>query len=118
MAHAHAVLSNELKAQREVFYKELEARSIEPLWRVLGDAAPKWPRVEGRVHKWAGRDIRSYMLRAGGLVTPQEAERRVLMLINPAFRVIGNSRVLPGLVDQYPSEGYWPLAPARGGQPT
>lgn len=88
MAHDHApiVLSNELKAQREEFYKELEASSIEPLWRVLGDAAPKSPRVEGKVHKWAWRDVRSQMMRAGDLVTPQEAERRVLMLINPAFK--------------------------------
>ena len=80
------VLSNELKAQRETFYRQLEKQSIEPLWHVLGDAAPKEPKVLSVPHLWAWRDIRPNMMRAGDLVTPQEAERRVLMLINPAFK--------------------------------
>jgi gentisate 1,2-dioxygenase len=88
MAHASAdgILSNELQSQREQFYKQLEAQNIEPLWRVLGDAAPKEPRVTSLAHMWAWRDMRPAMTKAGDLVTPQEAERRVLMLINPAFK--------------------------------
>ncbi len=85
-AAAERTLSNELVAQREQLYRQLESRSIEPLWRVLGDAAPKQPRVTSVAHKWAWREVRPFMLSAGDLVTPQEAERRVLMLINPAFK--------------------------------
>src|SRR5882757_7971396 len=83
---ADRTLSNEIQAQREQFYEQLEAQSIEPLWRVLGDAAPKEPRVQSLAHLWAWRDVRPYMMKASDLVTPQEAERRVLMLINPAFK--------------------------------
>jgi len=83
---ADRILSNELQAQREQFYQQLEAQSIEPLWRVLRDAAPKEPRVQSLAHLWAWRDVRPYMMKASDLVTPQEAERRVLMLINPAFK--------------------------------
>lgn len=79
-------LRNELQSQREAFYRQLEAQSIEALWRVLGDAAPKAPRVVSQAHIWRWTDIRAHMLRSGDLVTPQEAERRVLMLINPAFK--------------------------------
>ncbi len=86
LASADRVLSNDLHAQRERLYEQLEAHSIEPLWRVLGDAAPKAPRVQSVAHMWAWRDVRPYMMTAGDLVTPQEAERRVLMLINPAFK--------------------------------
>ena len=91
--HAPA-LSNELQSQRETFYKELESQSIEPLWRMLKNAAPKQPRVQSVPHIWHWRDIRGQMMRAADLVTPQEAERRVLMLINPTyssttFRTVG-----------------------------
>jgi gentisate 1,2-dioxygenase len=88
MAHGSSdrALSNDLQSQREQLYKQLEAQNIEPLWRVLGDAAPKTPKVESVPHMWAWRDVRPHMLTAGDLVTPQEAERRVLMLINPAFK--------------------------------
>lgn len=86
LASADRVLSNDLHAQRERLYEQLEAHSIEPLWRVLGDAAPKAPRVQSVAHMWAWREVRPYMMTAGDLVTPQEAERRVLMLINPAFK--------------------------------
>ncbi len=79
-------LSNDLQVQREQFYQQLNANSIAPLWRVLGDAAPKEPRVQSVAHRWAWRDVKTYMAKAGDLVTTQEAERRVLMLINPGFK--------------------------------
>ena len=81
-----STLSNDIQAQREQFYRQLNAKSIAPLWLVLGDAAPKEPRVQSVAHMWAWRDVKSYMAKAGDLVTPQEAERRVLMLINPGFK--------------------------------
>jgi gentisate 1,2-dioxygenase len=85
-ASADRIVSNELQAQREQFYEQLHGQSIEPLWRVLGDAAPAEPRVQSLAHMWAWRDVRPCMMKASDLVTPREAERRVLMLINPAFK--------------------------------
>jgi gentisate 1,2-dioxygenase len=78
-------IPNDLQEQRAALYAALESRSIEPLWRALDSAAPKEPRVASVPHIWRWQDIREHLLRAGDLVTPQEAERRVLMLINPAY---------------------------------
>lgn len=78
-------LPNDLQAQRAAFHAKLERLSIMPLWLNLGAAVQSEPRVEGVPHIWRWRDIKPMMLRGGDLITPQEAERRVLMLINPAF---------------------------------
>lgn len=78
-------LPNDLQAQRDAFHAELQRMSIIPLWLNLSAAAQTEPRVEGVPHIWRWRDIKPMMLRGGDLISPQEAERRVLMLINPAF---------------------------------
>ena len=76
---------NDLQAQRDAFHKELSDMNITPLWLNLATAAQNEPRVDGVPHIWRWRDIKPMMLRGGELITPQEAERRVLMLINPSF---------------------------------
>lgn len=38
-------MPNDLLKQREELYKQLESLHIEPLWRVLGDAAQTEPKV-------------------------------------------------------------------------
>lgn len=85
MGHHEGELSNDLKAQREAYYEDLNARHVEPLWRALATASPKEPRVQSVPYIWHWRDLRPRMLRASDLITPQEAERRVLMLINPSY---------------------------------
>jgi gentisate 1,2-dioxygenase len=87
-------LSNELQAQRSAFYSDLSQQSIAALWNELSSAATNEPRVQSVPHIWRWRDVRPRIMRASDLVTPQEAERRVLMLINPAyeaksFRTVG-----------------------------
>ena len=76
---------NDLQRQRDSFHQELAAMSITPLWLNMAAAAQKEPRVESLPHIWRWSDIKPKMLRGGNLITPQEAERRVLMLINPAY---------------------------------
>lgn len=76
---------NDLTQQREALYSDLAAQNIEPLWRALGTAAPKSPVVQSVPHIWRWRDVKGSLDVAGNVVTPQEAERRVLMLINPAY---------------------------------
>ena len=78
-------LPNDLKAQRDAFHEELKAMSITPLWLNLATAAQNEPKVDAVPHIWRWRDIKPMMLRGGDLISPQEAERRVLMLINPSF---------------------------------
>jgi gentisate 1,2-dioxygenase len=87
-------LSNELRAQRAAFYGDLSKQNVAALWNELSSAATKEPRVQSVPHIWRWREMRPRMMRASDLVTPQEAERRVLMLINPAyeaksFRTVG-----------------------------
>ena len=76
---------NDLLQQREELYAALEKQNISCLWRAKGAAQPKAPRVESVPHIWRWRDIRPALALAGDLVTAQEAERRVLMLINPGY---------------------------------
>jgi gentisate 1,2-dioxygenase len=105
---ANALRSNDLQAQRDAYYRDLSGQSIGALWNALASAAPKEPRVTSVPHIWKWKDIRPRMLRASDLVTPQEAERRVLMLINPSyeaqsFRTVGLifagiQMILPGEV--------------------
>jgi gentisate 1,2-dioxygenase len=68
----------------EAFYRELPPLFTKPLWCVLTEALTPEPRVRSAPHVWRYRDLRPRLLRAGELVTAEEAERRVLMLLNPA----------------------------------
>lgn len=82
-----ADLPNDLIAQRASFYRELQSEGMEALWNALSSVAQKEPRVESVPFIWKWDTVRRQILKAGDLVTPQEAERRVLMLINPAHTV-------------------------------
>jgi gentisate 1,2-dioxygenase len=84
-APTHKGTSPELVAQREAFYQELGKLSMGALWNVLGDALTPEPRVKSVPCLWRYRDVRPYVLRSGELVTAEEAERRVLMLLNPGL---------------------------------
>src|SRR4030095_6418239 len=72
-----------LDAQRQRFYAELEAKQMRPLWALLGRARPAQPPRREFPHRWPWRDVRPQLLKAGALVTTAEAERRVLMFLNP-----------------------------------
>ena len=55
------------------------------LWNVLGNALTKEPRTRSVPYLWKWSDVRPRVLRSGELVTAEEAERRVLMLLNPGL---------------------------------
>jgi gentisate 1,2-dioxygenase len=58
---------------------------VGPLWKVLAQQLTAEPRSQARPHVWRWKELRSQLLRAGELVTAAEAERRVLMLLNPGL---------------------------------
>jgi gentisate 1,2-dioxygenase len=70
-------------AEREEFYAALERQQMGPLWAVLGRTLTAQPPRREVPHLWAWRQVRPQLLRAGALVTTAEAERRVLMFLNP-----------------------------------
>ena len=78
--------SEQISGEREAFYGSLAPHHLAPLWEVMADlvtAAPTTPAVPAR---WRFADVRPFLARAGEIITAREAERRVLVLENPALR--------------------------------
>jgi len=84
-------LSNDIEAQRQSFYEELKPHNLAPLWEVLHGLVTPEPRTTAVPAKWSYAPARDYLLRAGDLISAEEAERRVLILENPA--TLGQSRI-------------------------
>ena len=56
-----------------------------PLWAQMTRLNPPQPNPKAIPHIWRYDTVKPYLLRAGRLVTDKQAERRVLMLVNPAM---------------------------------
>jgi gentisate 1,2-dioxygenase len=82
--------SSEAIAERKEFYGRLAPRNLAPLWEVLKDLVPPEPKSRATPFRWRYEDVRPLLLESGGLLTAEEAERRVLVLENPALS--GQSR--------------------------
>ena len=76
---------------RQDFYDRLDTQNLAPLWEVLRGLLPNEPRSRAVPHHWSYRALRPYLLESGDLLTAEEAERRVLVMENPALR--GSSRI-------------------------
>ena len=72
--------------KRREFYDRISRHDLAPLWEVLGTLVPPTPATPCVPALWKYRDIRSYVMEAGELISAAEAERRVLVLENPALR--------------------------------
>jgi gentisate 1,2-dioxygenase len=81
--------------RREAYYKEIAENYLAPLWERLAAVAPSVPRPGAKPMCWHYEDVRPHVLKAGGLLTTEEAERRVLMLENPGLQ--GQSRITDSL---------------------
>jgi len=86
---------NRLEQVRQAFYERLSAKNIRALWTVLGDLVTAEPRHEMQACHWRYADVRRHLMEAGDLITAKEAERRALILENPAWP--GESRLTPTL---------------------
>ena len=75
----------ETSAERREFYRRLEQKHAAPLWEVLGDLIPAHPKPAASPALWRYQEMRALLLEAGKLITPKEAERRVLILENPSM---------------------------------
>jgi gentisate 1,2-dioxygenase len=72
-------------ARRE-FYDRISRHDMAPLWEVLGTLVPPTPTTPCAPALWKYRDVRSYLMESGELISAAEAERRVLVLENPGLR--------------------------------
>ncbi len=82
-------------ATRAKYYDTIAPKSLAPLWEVLKGLVPPEPKSKAAPHVWHYAQVRPLLLEAGALLTAEEAERRVLVLENPALQ--GQSRITPSL---------------------
>jgi gentisate 1,2-dioxygenase len=68
---------------RDQFNAELEQLAMKPLWVIYRDVMTREPRAREIPYLWSWEAVRPLLLRAGELITAEEAERRVLMYLNP-----------------------------------
>jgi gentisate 1,2-dioxygenase len=66
----------------EAYYKELESLGAGALWTVANDIEPWEPRSSSVPMLWKYTDLRELVLRSSELVTPEQAGRRVVYLVN------------------------------------
>jgi gentisate 1,2-dioxygenase len=79
-----------IDAVREAFYERIAKRDMAPLWKVMKSVVTKEPVTRVVPHVWHYNDVKSLVMESGGLITAEEAMRRVLILENPALH--GESR--------------------------
>jgi gentisate 1,2-dioxygenase len=72
-------------ARRQEYYGRIRSQSLAPLWeRYHGLLTPE-PVIKAQPHIWPYAEVRKSLIEAADVITAKEAERRVLMLENPAF---------------------------------
>jgi gentisate 1,2-dioxygenase len=75
-----------IEAMREDFYKRIAQHSMTPLWKVMSSIVTKEPVTRCAPVVWHFEDIKRLVMESGPLITAEEAERRVLILENPALK--------------------------------
>ena len=96
-----------IDAMREAFYERISKRDMAPLWKRMSSVVAKEPATRCVPHVWHYDDVKSLVMESGGLISAEEALRRVLILENPAMRgeskatntlFAGIQMILPGEV--------------------
>jgi gentisate 1,2-dioxygenase len=75
-----------LAPDRNAYYGRIDPLHLAPLWESFGTLITPEPRTPCVPVLWRYADVRPYLLESGALISAHEAERRVLMLENPALR--------------------------------
>jgi gentisate 1,2-dioxygenase len=79
----------------EALYREMAPQHLVALWEHLAELVPRNPKSVALPHRWAYEDVRRYLMQAGEMISAEQAERRVLILENPALA--GLAAVTPSL---------------------
>lgn len=79
----------------EQLLADLEASKTLPLWKQMARLNPPAPNPTTIPNVWKYSAIRPNLERAGKLVPAEQAERRVLMLTNPARGMLFTYHLLP-----------------------
>ncbi len=87
--------ANDRSDQLRSLYAEMAPEGLRPLWEVLHSLVTPTPRSAAEAALWRYDAARAFLLRAGDLITAEEAERRVLILENAGLP--GSSAIVPSL---------------------
>ena len=80
-----------IEVMRQAYYARIAKHGMTPLWKVMGTMFRDEPVSRCAPVVWHFDDVKSLVMESGGLISAEEAKRRVLILENPALR--GESRV-------------------------
>ncbi|KAL2783214.1 RmlC-like cupin domain-containing protein [Aspergillus keveii] len=67
------------------YYESLACNNVSPLWTVLDKMVPPQPNPRSTVAIWRYTSLIEPLKKSGELISAEEAERRVLMLVNPSL---------------------------------
>ena len=95
MTHTPAPGSDQARALLQALYARMAPEHLFPLWEVLHALVTPTPASPAQPHLWRYDTARAHLLRAGDLITAEQAERRVLILENPGLP--GSSAVTTSL---------------------
>jgi gentisate 1,2-dioxygenase len=79
-----------IEAMRQAYYERIAKHDMAPLWKVMNSVVTNEPVTRCVPAIWHFDDVKSLVMESGGLITAEEANRRVLVLENPALH--GESR--------------------------
>lgn len=80
-----------VQAARQAYYDRISKFDMAPLWEKLRQLVVNEPKTLCAPAIWRFRDVKAMVMESAELITAKEAERRVLVLENPALR--GQSRI-------------------------
>jgi len=90
-----AVPQPEVSKERKDFYARIDVGHVAPLWEVLHELVTPKPKTPCVPVIWKWETVLPWIMESGRLITAKEAERRVLILENPALA--GQSKVTRSL---------------------
>src|SRR5258708_25877524 len=74
-----------IDAVREAYYDRISKFDMAPLWKVMKSVVTKEPVTRCAPVIWHYEDVKPLVMESGGLISAEEALRRVLILENPAM---------------------------------
>jgi len=112
----HDTAQTPREAALQTLFEAIAPLSLAPLWTQYRAMLTPTPQGKARPYLWRYADLRPHLLRTGELVSMHEAERRVLMLINPGLegQTAATSTLFAGMQLILPGE----IAPAHRHSPS
>jgi gentisate 1,2-dioxygenase len=74
-----------IEAVRQAYYDRIAKHDMVPLWKRMQSVVTNEPVSRAAPVIWHFNDVKSLVLESGGLISAEEAKRRVLILENPAL---------------------------------